>query len=219
MTAVVAYVRVSSKAQNLATQRHAIEAEAARRGDTIAEWYAEKVSAKTAHRPELDRLRQDIRAGRVRKVYGFRLDRFLRTGPADAFRFAEECHAAGVELVTVADGLYLKPGTDDVATTVLLFAFSLAAKLERAAIADRIAAARERVEAEGRRWGRPPRLSFDERSEVVARRDRGETVRAIAQAMKVPRATVARVTSRNPPLLQVPRSRGNPVREQGAIQK
>jgi DNA invertase Pin-like site-specific DNA recombinase len=185
-----AYCRVSSKAQNLAMQRHAVEQEAARRGDTIVEWYSEKRSAKTAQRQELERLRADIRAGRVRKIYGFRFDRFLRTGPADAFKFAEECHAAGVELVTVADGLHLKPGNDDITTTVLLFAFSLAAKLERAAINDRIAAARERLEAEGKPWGRPSRLTPMEVEKIVALQAQGLSHRAIAVRVHVPRSTV-----------------------------
>ncbi|ABS26857.1 recombinase family protein [Anaeromyxobacter sp. Fw109-5] len=185
-----AYIRVSSKAQNLAMQRHAIEQEAARRGDTIVEWYSEKRSAKTSQRPELERLRADIRAGCVRKVYGFRFDRFLRTGPADAFKFAEECHQNGVELVTVADGLHLKPGKDDVVTSVLLFAFSLAAKLERAAINDRIAAARERLEAEGKPWGRPSRLTSGDVAKIVALQAQGLSHRAIAVRVHVPRSTV-----------------------------
>jgi DNA invertase Pin-like site-specific DNA recombinase len=195
MTAVAAYVRVSSLGQDLSMQRHAVTAEAARRGDTIAAWYEEKRSAKTAQRPELERLRSDIRAGRLRKVYGFRLDRFLRTGPSDAFLFAGECHAAGVELVTVADGLHLKPGTDDVTTTVLLFAFSLAAKLERAAINDRIAAARARVEASGGHWGRPARLTAADRAKIAKLRKEGRTIRGIAIALKIPRSTVGWVLS------------------------
>jgi DNA invertase Pin-like site-specific DNA recombinase len=190
MTATAAYIRVSSKAQNLAMQRHAIEQEAARRGEEIGIWFTEKRSAKTAQRPELDRLRADLRAGRVRKVYGFRFDRFLRTGPADAFRFAEECHQAGAELVTVADGLHLKPGADDITTTVLLFAFSLAAKLERAAINDRIAAARERLEAEGRPWGRPSSLTPQDRAKIVALNAEGLSHRAIAIRTRIPRSTV-----------------------------
>lgn len=185
-----AYVRVSSRSQDLAMQRHAIEQEAARRGDAIVEWYQEKRSAKTSRRPELDRLRADIRAGRVRKVYGFRFDRFLRTGPADAYGFAEECHDGGAELVTVADGLHLKPGADDVTTTVLLFAFSLAAQLERGAINDRISAARERIEAEGGAWGRPRRLNEREHARLVKLRDSGLSHRAIAAKLKIPKATV-----------------------------
>jgi DNA invertase Pin-like site-specific DNA recombinase len=191
-----AYVRVSSQAQDLATQKHAIEEEAARRGDMIVEWYEEKRSAKTARRRVLDRLRADVRAGRVRRVYGFRLDRFLRTGPADAFEVAKEMHAAGVELVTVADGVHLKPGTEDVTTTVLLFAFSLAAQLERAAIGDRIAAARKRVEDEGRSWGRPSVVTTVDLRKMAAMRAEGRTHRDIAMALKLTKATVTRALKR-----------------------
>lgn len=196
MTNAVAYIRVSSKAQDHGLQRSSIEREAKRRGDTIAAWYAEKRSAKTMQRPELDRLRADLRAGAVRKVYGFRFDRFLRTGPSDAYRFADEVHQAGAELVTVADGLHLKPGKDDLTTTVLLFAFSLAAKLERAAINDRIAAARERVEAEGRSWGRPRRFTPAEEARIRELHARGMSHRAIAQKVHAPKATVTLVLKR-----------------------
>lgn len=199
-----AYIRVSSKSQDLSMQRHAVEEEAKRRGDVIVEWYAEKRSAKTTVRPELERLRADLRAGRIRKVYGFRLDRFLRTGPADAFRFAEEVHAAGAELVTVADGLHLKPGPDDVTTTVLLFAFSLAAKLERAAINDRISAARERLASEGRAWGRPSRLTERDREKILALHAQGLSTRKLAMRTHLPRSTVM-LALRKAAAVQVPR--------------
>jgi DNA invertase Pin-like site-specific DNA recombinase len=95
-----------------------------------------------------------------------------------------------LRLVTVADGLHLKPGKDDVVTSVLLFAFSLAAKLERAAINDRIAAARERLEAEGRPWGRPSRLTPADVNKIVALQAQGLSHRAIAVRVHVPRSTV-----------------------------
>ncbi len=57
----VAYARVSSDSQDLATQRDAIGRLAAARGHEISEWYAEKASGKTTARPELARLRQDAK--------------------------------------------------------------------------------------------------------------------------------------------------------------
>ena len=62
---VVAYMRVSSRAQDLGMQRAAIEKMAAARGDTIEGWYSEKRTGKALARPELDRLRADVRARRV----------------------------------------------------------------------------------------------------------------------------------------------------------
>src|SRR5690348_8209640 len=91
MTAgVAAYVRVSSKAQDLGMQRGAVERAAAARGDVVDVWYAEKKSARTLARPELDRLRVDARSGLVRKLYLFRLDRLTRSGIRDTFEVVEE---------------------------------------------------------------------------------------------------------------------------------
>lgn len=190
-----AYVRVSSKTQNDAMQRAAIERAAAARGDTIGSWYAEKRSAKTIDRPELDRLRRDVRAGVVRRVYGFKLDRFCRTGVADTYKLVEEIKGAGCELVAVADNLHLRPGADDIASEVFVFALGLAAKLERTAINDRIGAARERFEAQGRAWGRPSRVAAPLVARALELRAEGRSVRAIAVALKIPRSTVARVTA------------------------
>jgi DNA invertase Pin-like site-specific DNA recombinase len=92
----------------------------------------------------------------------------------------------GAELVAVADVVDLAGP----AAEMILAALAFAAKLERAAIVDRIAAARERVEAEGGSWGRPKRTVDIE----AARRMKaeGKSIRAIAVALKCPRATLQR---------------------------
>jgi DNA invertase Pin-like site-specific DNA recombinase len=77
----------------------------------------------------------------------------------------------------------------------VLAVLAWAAKAERAAINERISAARERVEAEGRKWGRPSRLTDDQRGKVLAMRAAGRSIREIAVAMKVPRSTVARAAA------------------------
>jgi DNA invertase Pin-like site-specific DNA recombinase len=107
---IAAYVRVSSRAQDVTTQRTAIERAAAARGDLIAEWYSEKRSGKTLARPELNRLRQAVARCEVSRVYVFRLDRLARSGIRDTFEVVDELRAAGVELVSVADGFALTGG-------------------------------------------------------------------------------------------------------------
>lgn len=187
-----AYLRVSSKAQDFPTQRAAVERAAAARADSIGTWYSEKKSGTTMSRPELERLRGDVRTGIVKKVYCFKLDRLTRTGVGDTYRLIDEFKAAGCELIAVADNLHLKPGTDDMVTEVICFALSLAARLEVAAKNDRIAAALDRVEAEGGTWGRPSRLSDTDLVKLQALRTEGRTIRQIAVAMKVPRSTIGR---------------------------
>jgi DNA invertase Pin-like site-specific DNA recombinase len=193
----LAYIRVSSRAQDHASQRSAIERAVAARGDTIDDWRAEKRSAKTMAREELQRLLADGRAGRLRgrRLYVFRLDRLTRSGIADTLTTLDELRANGVEVVSVADGFDLQGPHAEVIIAVMAWA----AKMERLATAERIAAARERIEAEGGRWGRPPRMVRADVARALAMRAEGRSVRAIAIALKIPKSTVARTLAREVP--------------------
>lgn len=139
-------------------------------------------------RIELQRLRGDARAGDLRRLYVFRLDRLTRSGIRDTLDLIEELRAHGVDVVSVADGFDL----NGPAAEVVLAVMAWAAKMERIAINERIAAARERVEAAGGRWGRQRRMARDEVSRAAAMRADGRSVREIAVALKVPRSTVGR---------------------------
>ncbi len=191
-----AYVRVSSKSQTDGMQRTAIERAAAARADVIASWYAEKKSARTLARAQLDKLRADARAGHVRRLYVYRLDRLARSGIRDTFELVEELRACGVEIVTVSDGFSL----DGPAAEVILAVMAWAAKMERLAINERIAAARLRVEAQGGKWGRPPSLTDVVRAKVIALHKDGRSLTEIASATGTPRSTVQRVIAARQPV-------------------
>jgi DNA invertase Pin-like site-specific DNA recombinase len=185
---------VSSRGQDHTTQRAAIERAAAARGDAVAEWYSEKRSAKTMVRDELRRLLADAGAGllRGRRLYLFRLDRLTRTGIADTLSTLAELRASGADLVSVGDGFDLHGPHAEVIIAVMAWA----AKMERLAVNERIAAARERVEAEGGRWGRPSRVDGPTRKRAAELRAQGKTVREIARTLHVPRSTIARAIAR-----------------------
>jgi len=187
---VAAYIRVSSKAQDHALQRDAIE----RKGVKVGKWYAEKASAKTTQRVQLQKLLADARAGLFSELWVFRLDRLTRSSVSDTFKVVGELRAAGVTLHSVAEGVTIKPG-EDITSDVFIFALGLAAGIERTAINDRISAARTRMAAKGEAWGRPPRMTAAERKTAVRMRDEGRTVREIASALGIPRSTVARCTA------------------------
>jgi DNA invertase Pin-like site-specific DNA recombinase len=199
MSATVAYVRVSSRGQDHAMQQGAIEREAAARGDTVARWYAEKRSATTNDRPELAALLADVRAGRVRKLYVFRLDRLTRTGIADTLALVKELRERQVELVNLRDGFAVPPpnasGSEVAVGQLILAVLAWAAEMELHTRKERIAARRELAEERGEAWGRPSRIGPLERAAVLERHARGETVRAIAAAVKVPRSTVGRIVA------------------------
>lgn len=183
---VAAYVRVSTKGQDLASQRDAIARAARARRHRIGRWFREKESGHTLRRPELAELRAAVRRGDVQTLYVFRLDRLTRSGIRDTLELVEEFRAAGCELVTVADGFGLSGAAADVVIAVMAWA----AQMERAAIGERIAAARARAKS----WGRPRRRVDVARARELAAK--GKSIRQIAAALKVPRATLARALSR-----------------------
>lgn len=155
-------------------------------------WFADSMTGATTKRPELERLRAAVRAGEVEVLYVYRLDRLTRSGIRDTLAIVDELRAHGCKLVTLADGF----DVDGPASEVVLAVLAWAAKMERQAIGERITAARARVAAEGGSWGRPRRMTradVDRARELAAE---GRTVRAIAVALKVPRATVARALAK-----------------------
>lgn len=188
-----AYARASSKAQNLATQKDAIAKAAAARGDEVWKWLEEKKSGKNIARPVLDELRAAVRAGNVKRLYVYRLDRLTRSGIRDTFELISELRAHGVELVSASESWLDLSGP---MTDVIIAVMAWAAQMERLAINERIASARERVEGEGGSWGRPRRTTEDDERRVRLLRSVGKSVRDIAIALKIPRATVGRVVRR-----------------------
>jgi len=190
----IAYTRVSSRGQDLGMQTAAIEKAAAARGDTITRWFSEKKSAKSIDREELTRLRGEVRSGRLsgQRCYVFRLDRLTRSGIRDTFAVVEEFRDHGCQLITVADGFAL----DGPAAEIICAVLAWAGKMELVARGERVAAARDRLEGEGRAWGRPSRLTEAQRERIHALKKAGQTIRKISATVKVPRSTVARALSR-----------------------
>jgi DNA invertase Pin-like site-specific DNA recombinase len=94
----------------------------------------------------------------------------------------EDLRAHGAEVVTVADGFDLSGPAAEVVLAVMAWA----AKMERLAINERISAARERLRASGRVWGRPPRPLAMDREKIAQKRSQGlsvELIRAVPQAL------------------------------------
>jgi len=186
--AAAAYLRVSTHQQDWKLQRDAIARACKARGDRIPKslWFEEKKSGASIERAALQKLRAAVRAGRVGRVYVFRIDRLTRSGIRDTLALVEEFRRGGAELVTIADGFDLSGPAAEVVLAVLAWA----AQMERNAIGERIRAARVRVEAAGGRWGRPRKLdpaTIDRAKELRKKK----SVRAVAVALKVPRSTLA----------------------------
>ena len=191
---VAAYVRVSSRAQTEASQIEAIRRASVARGEPVQLLYKEKQSGKTLERPRLTAMREAARRGELAALWVFRLDRLTRSGIRDTFEIVDELRRHGVKLRSVADGFDLEGPAAEVVLAVLAWA----AKAERLAINERISAARERIEDEGGTWGRPSRADPKTVERALIMRGEGKSVRAIAVALKVPRATVGRLVKGAP---------------------
>jgi DNA invertase Pin-like site-specific DNA recombinase len=186
-----AYIRVSSVGQDLRLQRHSIDAAAQARGDLVS-YHLEKRSGTTLARPVLDALRADVRGGRVKRLYVFRLDRLTRSGIRDTFELLDELRRHGCSVVTCSDGFDL----DGPMAEPLIAMMAWAAQMENHARRERQAAAYARKAAAGESWGRPRRMNEAQESRALKLHQAGHTQREIAVRLKVPHRTVGRALAR-----------------------
>lgn len=189
-----AYLRVSTPEQSEAMQRAAIERVRTARGDGELAWFTETRSGRGWERPELERLRALVFAGGCRRVYVWRLDRFTRRGIADTFELVDGFRRVGAEVISVTEGFDFGPPFGD----IMLALMAWAAQMEGRAQLERVQGARARMAAEGRPWGRPPRVEpgSELEAKIVALRAEDRSFRSIAMAVKVPQTTVERAYAR-----------------------
>jgi len=118
----------------------------------------------------------------------FRLDRLSRSGIRDTLTLLDEFRHCGVAVCSVSDGIDPSGPMGEIVIAVLAWA----AQLERAAIGERISAARARLANEGRGWGRPSKITDQQRAQIAVRLARDDSIRAIARDVGVPKSTVQR---------------------------
>jgi DNA invertase Pin-like site-specific DNA recombinase len=210
-----AYLRVSSRSQNYDTQKAAIERAAKARGQRVASWYQEKESGKRLERPELERLRGDVRAGRVATLFVHRLDRLTRSGIRDTLALLQELRENGCQVVSIGDGFDLTGPFSEVVIAVIAWA----AQMERLAIGERISAARQRLAGEGKPWGRPSKhIPVTTLQSAERRLKEGASVREVARVLKLDRSTLGRALKVRAALAQnsTPKTGGKGPRKSSA---
>ena len=99
------YVRVSSKQQDHASQLPDLERwVSAHDGQTV--WYRDKFTGKSMDRPGMEKLLDELRAGKVERIVVWRLDRLGRTTKGLCQLF-DELAERKVDLVSLKDGFSL----------------------------------------------------------------------------------------------------------------
>jgi len=190
---VSAYLRVSTDQQTAENQRPELEQLASARQWRIGRWYVDNaVSGRAAVRPAFDAMMGDARQGRFRVLLIWSLDRFGRN-MVRTINDVIELDRLGVHVVSARES-WLDSGGP--ARSLLLAVLSWVSEQEHARLLERLAVARARLEREGRRWGRPPRMTPEQVERARELREQGRSFRTIAVSMKVPRATVRRSLAR-----------------------
>ena len=184
---VAAYCRVSTLDQHADIQVEAIRRAARERGwNLVAEHVDAGVSGGRDRRPALDALVEQVERHEVDVVVVARLDRLGRS-LAHVLKLLDVFSRNGVQFVSLADaGL---DGTSAVGRMTLQLC-AVFAEFERSLLRERTVAGLAAARARGAVVGRP-RRELDLRAAHVLL-GQGHSVRAVAEMLAVPRATLAR---------------------------
>jgi DNA invertase Pin-like site-specific DNA recombinase len=180
---VYGYARVSTEEQELDLQCVQL------RMAGCVRLFCEKESGTHDDRRELKRLLKALKAGDVVTVTA--LDRLTRGGPYKMLSVLNEITSRGAAYKSLAE-----PWADTTHELgeVLAALVGYIARKTREDLLRRTSAGRARARANGVKFGRRPKLSADQQSQVRARRAAGESQSAIAHAYHVSCATISRVT-------------------------
>lgn len=179
---LVGYERVSTSAQDAQLQTDALSDAGCSRV------FEDKASGKNADRAGLIAALDYMREGDTLCVW--KLDRLGRS-TRDVLTIAEDLHSRGISLRILTGtlaGSYSPRGEGKFFFTMMV-AF---AELERDMIVERTRAGLDAAKAKGRTGGRPAVMDADKLAAARARQAAGESVTAIAKALKVSRATLYR---------------------------
>jgi DNA invertase Pin-like site-specific DNA recombinase len=179
------YLRVSTGRQmdsgaGIEAQRRSILAEAKRRGWDEADvtFIQEAASGKNASRPGLELAREALASGDAGALVVSKVDRLSRS-LLDFASIMQESQKQGWALVALDLPFDLStPMGEAMASVVMTFA-----ALERRLIGERTREGLAVKRSEGVRLGRPRSLPDDVRERIIAEREQGRTLRAIAERL------------------------------------
>ncbi len=180
------YVRVSTNSQDTRSQDNDLKKWAGTQDGPVT-WYRDKATGLKMARPGFDKLLRDIRAGKVKKVVVWRLDRLGRTARGLLQFFEDELQPRRVGFVSLKDSIDLSTAAGRMMVGVLASVAQFEAEVRSERQRAGIEAAKE---AHGGKvpWGGRVKGS---RSKRVAEKE--QAVKDMAEAEK-PVSDIARVT-------------------------
>ena len=187
---IAVYIRVSSKQQDLKSQKPDLQAWADAQRKLPVVFYTDKFTGNTMDRPGWSKLMAALERGEIATICVWRLDRLGRTAKGLTALFAE-LQARKVNLVSLKDGIDLSTPAGRMMANVL----ASVAQYETEVRAERVLAGQAAARAEGKTWGgRKPgtrvRLTEEKERMIKSMKKAGESIAAIARATELNRKTV-----------------------------
>lgn len=183
---LLGYARVSTDGQSLAAQLDQLQAAGA------ARVFRETASGAKADRAQLAKLLKDVEHGDV--VVVTRLDRLARS-TRDLLNVLAALAERGAAFRSLGDAW---ADTTTPHGRLMLTVLAGLAEFERELIRARTGEGRERAKKEGRKMGRPHKLTPHQQREARERRDKGESLSSIARSFNVHHATIGRLCGDDP---------------------
>jgi DNA invertase Pin-like site-specific DNA recombinase len=182
-TMKIGYARVSTSDQNLDLQLTALKEAGCQR------LFREKGSGTQRQRSELARLLDQLRPGDT--VVVWKLDRLARS-TRDLLEIAEVIRVAEASFRSLSE-----PWADTTtpAGKMIMTVLAGIGEFERDLIRERTGAGRAAAKQRGVRFGRPPKLSFEQRALALRLLDEGRSVGEVAKMFKVHGVTIYRLAS------------------------
>ena len=182
----IGYARVSTTDQNLENQIEQLK------GAGCSKIFEEKISGAKKDRPELEKLLNYLRADDVLVVC--KLDRLARS-THHLLDIIERLRQKGASFCSLGE-----PWADTTthAGKMIMTVFAGIAEFERDLIRERTSIGRKAAQGRGVKFGRPFKLSPEQKSLVLDLIAQGRSVKDIAKMFKVDRSTIYRITGKEP---------------------
>ena len=182
---LLGYARVSKSddSQDTAAQVSALKSVGCKRV------FEDKASGGRWDRPELHRLLDQLRAGDTLVVW--KLDRLSRS-LKDLLHILEKVEAVGARFRSLTEAI----DTSGPAGRMLMQMLGSFAEFERAMVRERTRAGLKAAAARGRKGGRQPKLTPEQKTEILDGLGSGRTSAAdLARLFRVHRATISRLAA------------------------
>lgn len=186
-----AYIRISTSNGNQTTdsQIREVKRYCDARGWSDLEIYEDHLSGAKTTRPQLERLLQDMRKGKVERIICYKLDRLGRSLTHLAV-IVDELNRRNVPLICTSQGI--DTSDDSPCGKFQLQVLMAVAEFERSIIRERVNSGMAAAKARGVKFGRPATL-LKRRDEIMSLREQGRGIREIARELKMPVGSVFKV--------------------------